>query len=77
MYVHNFAIHSSHTLSMNDNALVTQTCKLFAEGYFMIDCRFIPVVGAWLVYFILFQLTMANSVINWVTDKISLDERAQ
>lgn len=33
-------------LVMKDNALVTQTCKLFAEGDFMIDCHFIPVVGA-------------------------------
>lgn len=62
---------------MNDNALLTQNCKLFAEGDFMIDYHFIPVMGAWLVYFILFQLTMANSVINCDTDKISLDERAQ
>lgn len=38
----------------------------------MIDCRFIPVLGAWLVYFILLQLTMANSVINWDTEQIYL-----
>lgn len=79
MYVHKLAIHSSQTLSMNDNDLLHKIVnrKSFAEEDFMIDCRFIPVLGAWLVYFILLQLTMANSVINWDTEQIYLDESAQ
>lgn len=45
-----------------------------AEEALLIDCSFLPVVGAWLVYFILFHLTMAHNVVNWDTEKYLIGE---